>query len=475
MSSIIFTYEGIPLKILCLTDDKMRDICNKYSLKINMNINSLIFLYGGIKVDFELTFKEQAKKIDRERNEMSILVYLAKEEKGLKCPNCGEIINLDIFDKIIKNQNDLLNGLKIQIENILNLNDINLIKNQIKIIQIVINNIIVENENNKRTIQNSINNFIKGSKNKRIMEIDNNEDNSNDSNNLINNPLKKGGSIIKGKIGVDGGNKDVDNNLNNDDYKNIGCVIKGLIEVEEEDNNKDNNYHKDILLFKEYKEGIDVYLNDVKINTNIIKYNHITKNKKYEFKIIFNSNVTNLKCFFELCSNIIYLDFSNLDTSKVDDMSYMFNQCLKLKNIKGINNFNTSQVFDMSGMFQLCIELEYLDLSNFDTSKVTDMSFMFSRCLKLKDIKGINKFNTNRVTEMNSMFQECSELEYLDLSNFNTSKVIEMQYMFYRCSQLKEIKGINNFNINKVINSSKMFGRCKKLTNINLSIFNENY
>ena len=44
-------------------------------------------------------------------------------------------------------------------------------------------------------------------------------------------------------------------------------------------------------------------------------------------------------------------------------------------------------------MFGECYELEYLDLSNFDTSNVTNMSFMFSNCNKLKEIKGINKFN----------------------------------------------------------------------------------
>ena len=54
------------------------------------------------------------------------------------------------------------------------------------------------------------------------------------------------------------------------------------------------------------KEGIDVYLNNEKINTNIIKYNKVNKNKKYEFKIIFNNNITNLNGFFEKCSNIIY-------------------------------------------------------------------------------------------------------------------------------------------------------------------------
>ena len=46
---------------------------------------------------------------------------------------------------------------------------------------------------------------------------------------------------------------------------------------------------------------------------------------------------------------------------------------------------------------------------------------MFNNCNKIKEIKGINQFNTNNVTKMNSMFQQCKELIYLDLSNFNTS------------------------------------------------------
>ena len=57
----------------------------------------------------------------------------------------------------------------------------------------------------------------------------------------------------------------------------------------------------------------------------------------------------------------------------------------------------------MKVMFQECKELEYLDLSNFDTSNVTKMNHMFNECHKLKEIKGINKFNTNKVTDMQSM------------------------------------------------------------------------
>ena len=80
----------------------------------------------------------------------------------------------------------------------------------------------------------------------------------------------------------------------------------------------------------------------------------------------------------------------------------------------------------MIAMFEECSELEYLDLSNFDTSKVIAMNHMFNECHKLKEIKGINKFNTSQVTNMRTMYQKCYELENLDLSNFDTSKVNDM-------------------------------------------------
>ena len=63
-------------------------------------------------------------------------------------------------------------------------------------------------------------------------------------------------------------------------------------------------------------------------------------------------------------------------------MGCMFNNCYKLKEIKGIENFNTIKVKSMTTMFQGCNELEYLDLSNFDTSSVTDMGFLFNKCHK---------------------------------------------------------------------------------------------
>ena len=41
----------------------------------------------------------------------------------------------------------------------------------------------------------------------------------------------------------------------------------------------------------------------------------------------------------------------------------------------------------MKGIFQECEEIKYLDLSNFNTLKVSDISFMFNKCFNLREIK----------------------------------------------------------------------------------------
>ena len=141
---------------------------------------------------------------------------------------------------------------------------------------------------------------------------------------------------------------------------------------------------------------------------------------------------------------------------KLTNMSYMFNQCSRLKEVNFIS-VETKQVTKMRALFEDCKELEYLDLSNFDTSNVNLMTLMFFRCHKLKEIKGLNNFNTVKVIDMVGMFEDCKELEYLDLSNFNTSNVLDIQCMFLCCHKLKEIKGINKFDTSKVTNMEGMF------------------
>ena len=80
---------------------------------------------------------------------------------------------------------------------------------------------------------------------------------------------------------------------------------------------------------------------------------------------------------FSGLSNIIEIDFSYFDTSEVNNINYLFNDCINLKKITFGNNFQTSLIRSMIDIFYNCYSLTSLDLSNFDTSQVTLMSKFF--------------------------------------------------------------------------------------------------
>ena len=158
-----------------------------------------------------------------------------------------------------------------------------------------------------------------------------------------------------------------------------------------------------------------------------------------------------------------------LNTEKVTDMSYMFNNCSKLTSLD-VSKFNTANVTNMSYMFYSCSALLSLDVTNFNTENVTDMSYMFNNCSKLTSLD-VSKFNTVNVTNMNSMFYNCSKLTSLDVTKFNTANVTDMKYMFYSCSALLSLD-VTNFNTEKVTDMSFMFSSCSKLTSLDVSKFN---
>ena len=121
-------------------------------------------------------------------------------------------------------------------------------------------------------------------------------------------------------------------------------------------------------------------------------------------------------------------EISNIDTSNVTDMHYMFYNCSHLTSLD-LSNFNTSNVTDMQSMFYNCSNLTSLDLSNFNISKVTNMNFMFNNCSNLTSLD-LSNFNTSKVTNMNSMFYNCSNLTYLDIRNFDFKKVVSYSNIF---------------------------------------------
>ena len=298
-----FTFMGNKMIIQCMKEEKMKDICKRYSIKIERHINTLIFMYNGNQINLELSFEEQANSMDKNNRRMNILVY-NKDTDEFICPKCGEIIQLNTekLDEIIllnNNIKDKINGLKMTIENIINNSIIDIINNQLKNINVILNSI-------------------------------------NEDINKNNNKLK--------------------NILNDNIYTNNKNIIRGMIDI--------NSYeiNNNIILFNtDNNNDIDVFINNKKVN--IMKDNNKWKYKfekegKYILEIIFNNNITNMKQFFEKCTNIISLDFTYFNSSNITNMLCMLSECNNLKEIKGINKLNTSKVTDMSGMFQECNVLE---------------------------------------------------------------------------------------------------------------------
>ena len=125
---------------------------------------------------------------------------------------------------------------------------------------------------------------------------------------------------------------------------------------------------------------------------------------------------------FSYCSSLTSLNLSNLDTSKVEKMSFMFFCCSSLTSLN-LLSFNTSQVTTMESMFNNCTSLTSLDLSDFNTTSVTTMKNMFLHCLKLEYIN-LNNFNETKLTNVDFMFKNVPENVTLCTNDINSNSKI---------------------------------------------------
>ena len=113
MATILFIFNMQKTSISCKKEDKMKDICNIFLSRYQIDINSVYFIYNGNILNLDLTFDEQANSMDKERNEMNILVNEIQKNSYIKsytnnaiivkskqiiCPICDEDCRISIKD-----------------------------------------------------------------------------------------------------------------------------------------------------------------------------------------------------------------------------------------------------------------------------------------------------------------------------------------------------------------------------------------
>lgn len=100
------------------------------------------------------------------------------------------------------------------------------------------------------------------------------------------------------------------------------------------------------------------------------------------------------------------------------------------------DKIDTSKVEDMSSMFEEARCLTNLNISNWDTSNVVTMEAMFCRTTNLTKID-IGKWNMNNVKNMDFMFFQSKSIQQLNLSNIKLDYEIALTWMLKDNTSLK--------------------------------------
>ena len=158
-----------------------------------------------------------------------------------------------------------------------------------------------------------------------------------------------------------------------------------------------------------------IYAKEINLNNNIESEFNITI--EFNFLELFGIETfkISLKSLFQDMTNLLSVDLTKFDYSKITDTSSMFQNCINLKSII-LGNFDTSMVLNMRYMFSNC-SVTSLDLSKFKTSSVKNMEYMFSNTKNLKYLD-LKNFETFSVTNMAGMFSGTQSLIYLNLFSF---------------------------------------------------------
>ena len=192
--------------------------------------------------------------------------------------------------------------------------------------------------------------------------------------------------------------------------------------------------NKYILCHEKLKElnthNTEIYINNVKCEYN--KFFIPEKEGEYHLKIKLKFNLTDCSFMFSGCTNIKYINLSNLNTKYVINMKRMFNEC---KNVEYINltSFDTKNVIDMSYMFNKCYRLKYLNLLNFNTKKVLDKTLMIGNCKNLMNVD-LSTFIIKNNEIISGMYQTFKKQNIYELNRNNSIIKKEFYIIFLGAS-----------------------------------------
>ena len=506
MIKVEFQHNGIKNFIQAIEEEKMRQVCNKFSQKCQIDINSLYFMYSGNIVNLDLSIAQLINKLDNERKIMSIIAIDHLNEKGNKsiitspiiiCPICKEPARFEMVDYRIKIYN-CKNGHVVD----------NILLKEFEKTQLIDESLIVCDKckvNNKSITYNK-EMYICNACNMNLCPLC--KSNHDKKHKIINYEQKF--YVCK--------KHDKEYNSYCETCKNDICILC----------KKDHRLHKiisydDVVPEKEIigEDEIKSYLNSLRSNFNvkieliIDRLINVKQNMEIYFKLIeknlvnYNINTINYNILQNINYNIRdtgpfntpYLAYLDEDYDNIlRDNTYKESIPIILKMYNGMNKNEIDLIYEIQnnekeikilGKFfvekykDLCRiiynnkEYDLTETFNCENIKdnilkiklkginnATDLSWMFEGCSQLSKLSNFSDWDTSYVLDMSCLFRYCKFLELPDISNWNTSNVGNMGYMFSRCSSLQSLPDISNWNTSKVENMGFMFSECSSLKSL---------
>ena len=534
MSSIIFTFNGAQTTIHCNKEDKLKDICNKFSTKTSCDVNKVYYVYGGKVLDLNSKINEISNNesinilvFDKENIINDINAFVKSKE--IICPKCSEDCLISFKDYKV----NLFNCKNGHYTNNISLEEFP--KTQFINESLIICNFCNTNKNN--TYQKQFYKCLTCKKNlcplccskhdKQHMIID-----YNNKNYLCNNHNEIFISYCKNcKI-----NLCLQCEKEHNDHSFISFL--NIMPNEKEIKDKLNEFKKKIdAVNNNIKQMVEILFTVSKnlelyyqINNEIIN-NYVIKNRNYEIFQNINSIQNNIKYkdlddiinennLLNKFNKFLNIHYKIKNIPKSNEMTIIYkiqkNQGLKLfssdfvdnnkencylyingkkceltdyldkENINNIISTSNKEelaiklteikpITNMNRMFRDCYDLISLpDFSEWDTSNITNLHSLFNGCSLLSNISDISKWNTSNVTDIGYMFWNCISLKNIpDISKWDVSKVKIMKGLFQNCSALKSLPDISKWDTSGVTDMSSVFRGCSSLTNLpNISIWN---
>ena len=237
----------------------------------------------------------------------------------------------------------------------------------------------------------------------------------------------------EGKVNED------DNNENSNPKRISSNLITAKYYIEEGKNI--NLLNPALIGLKEDEYSIKYSINEKRLrNLNSIS-NFIIKGEDsgiLKVNITFKENLKSMLGMFKGCENLIDVDLTNLNTSRLENINSLFEGCNNLENV----NFFNKQLY-----------------------KIRETENLFNGCENLVEIENLDKINIPTIRKANNMFKNCKVIRNINLSSIYLDKAENAKDIFHGCDKL-EILDICNFG---EINN-ELFGSLKDLSKIKIKV-----